>query len=164
MNIMTKRGQIDNIVTYQYYCDTANDLQDIPQQHTTLGSVAIVLSGSDGGLQIYIANSNKQWNQLTSIGGSGSGSNIDLSNYLLKTDIATWAKAENKPTYTAQQVGALPSNTVIPSLSGYATQAYVDARIPTPPQNNGTYNLQLTINNGQLTYQWINMSSFLQAD
>lgn len=36
-----------------------------------------------------------------------------LSNFLLKTDIAEWAKAESKPTYTAAEVGALPSNTSI---------------------------------------------------
>lgn len=135
MNIMTKRGQMDNIVTYQYYCDTANDLQDIPQQHTTLGSVAIVLSGSDGGLQIYIANSNKQWNQLTSIGGSGGGSNIDLSNYLLKSDIAAWAKAENKPKYTASEVNAMPA-------APY-------------PEESGRYILCLDKRNGDSAFRWM---------
>lgn len=29
--------------------------------------------------------------------------------------VPSWAKAQNKPTYTAQEVGALPSNTPIPS-------------------------------------------------
>lgn len=40
---------------------------------------------------------------------------IDLSNYLQTTDIAAWAKAATKPTYTAAEVGALPSTTVIPA-------------------------------------------------
>ena len=33
-----------------------------------------------------------------------------LSNYLLKTDIAEWAKAESKPTYTYSEVGAAASS------------------------------------------------------
>ena len=40
---------------------------------------------------------------------------IDLSNYLQSSDIADWAKAANKPTYTAAEVGALPDTTVIPA-------------------------------------------------
>jgi len=35
---------------------------------------------------------------------------------LYATDLADWAKAANKPTYTAQEVGALPANTVIPTV------------------------------------------------
>lgn len=41
----------------------------------------------------------------------------DLSEYALKDDIPEvpdWAMEPNKPTYTAQEVGALPSDTVIP--------------------------------------------------
>lgn len=40
---------------------------------------------------------------------------VDLSNYLQTTDIAAWAKAANKPSYTAAEVGALPDTTVIPT-------------------------------------------------
>ena len=32
------------------------------------------------------------------------------TNYLLKTDISSWAKSSTKPTYTASEVGALASN------------------------------------------------------
>ena len=53
--------------------------------------------------------------------------------------VPSWAKAQNKPTYTAAEVGALPDTTVlfsgdyndlsnkptIPSLSGYATETWV---------------------------------------
>ena len=35
-----------------------------------------------------------------------------------------------------------------------ATEEYVNARIPTPPTTNGTYTLQVTINNGAATYSW----------
>lgn len=34
----------------------------------------------------------------------------ELDNYLLKTDIANWAKASTKPTYTANEVGALSTS------------------------------------------------------
>ena len=42
---------------------------------------------------------------------------IDLSGYLQSNDIAAWAKAANKPTYTAAEVGALPDTTVIPAAT-----------------------------------------------
>lgn len=78
-NIMTKRGQHDNVVTYQHFCDTTADLANIEQKYCTLGSIAIVLQGDSGGLQIYIANSDKQWNPLTSgIGGGNSGGIANL--------------------------------------------------------------------------------------
>jgi len=93
--------------------------------YSTLGSIAIVLEGESGGLEIYITNSDGEWLPLNiSAGGSGEGgsSNIDLSNYLLKTDIAAWAKAAEKPTYTASEVGALSSSTIIPDVSGFYTK------------------------------------------
>lgn len=60
MNIMTKRGSIDNMVTYEHMCDTAEDLQNIDPQTITLGSIAVVLQG-ESGIEIYIATSNKEW-------------------------------------------------------------------------------------------------------
>lgn len=54
---MTKRGSLDNEVTFEFFCDTANDLQNIDPEYVVLGSVAIVIEGP----QIYIANSNKEW-------------------------------------------------------------------------------------------------------
>lgn len=63
MNIMTKRGQQDNVITYEHICDTAADLQNIDPQYITLGSVAVVLQGS-AGIEIYMANSSKEWIEL----------------------------------------------------------------------------------------------------
>ena len=60
MNIMSKRGQLDNIVTYEHWCDTAADLENIPTQYATLGSVAIVIHG-EAGLEAYIADSTGEW-------------------------------------------------------------------------------------------------------
>ena len=75
-NIMTKRGTQDNVVTYQHFCDTTADLANIESKYCTLGSIAIVLQGDSGGLQIYIANSDKQWNPLTSGIGGGNGGGV----------------------------------------------------------------------------------------
>lgn len=62
-NIMTKRGQQDNVITYEHICDTANDLQNIEPEYITLGSIAMVLHGASG-VEFYIADSAKQWIQL----------------------------------------------------------------------------------------------------
>lgn len=59
-SIMSKRGQQDNIITYEHICDTADDLDLIDPKYITLGSVAIVLQG-DSGLEVYMANSDKEW-------------------------------------------------------------------------------------------------------
>ena len=73
MNIMTKRGSEDNIVTYEHYCDTKTDLANIPQDQISLGSVAIVLQDDNGGMGIYLANSNKEWISFSTSEGSSSG-------------------------------------------------------------------------------------------
>ena len=58
--IMTKRGQSDNVTTYEFMCDTATDLQAIDPQYITMGSIAVVIDG-ESGLEVYMANSHKQW-------------------------------------------------------------------------------------------------------
>lgn len=138
MNIMTKQGQVDNVVTYEHVCDTKADLANIDPIYSTLGSIAIVLEGESGGLEIYITNSEGEWLPLNiSAGGSGEGgsSNIDLSNYLLKTDIAAWAKAAEKPTYTASEVGALSSSTIIPTVPSNVSAFTNDAGYLTSHQD-----------------------------
>ncbi|MBO7691689.1 MAG: hypothetical protein J6T10_03535 [Methanobrevibacter sp.] len=67
MTIMSKRGSLDNVVTYEHICDTTADLEDINPNYITLGSVAIVLEG-EAGLEVYMANSNKEWIPL--VGGT----------------------------------------------------------------------------------------------
>ena len=58
---------------------------------------------------------NNSWEKL----GNFDATNIDLSGYLQSSDIANWAKAANKPSYTASEVGALPSSTTyVSSFNG----------------------------------------------
>lgn len=66
--IMSKRGQADNINTYEHICDTVADLQNIDPKYITLGSVAIVLQGA-AGLEVYMATSSKEWVNLVGAGG-----------------------------------------------------------------------------------------------
>ena len=60
MNTMTKRGNLDNVVTYEHFCDTTADLANIDPRYATHGSVAIVIQGTTG-LEAYIANSQGEW-------------------------------------------------------------------------------------------------------
>ena len=66
MIITSKRGQADNIDTYEHICDTTADLANIDPRYITLGPIAMVLKG-DAGLEVYMATSNKEWVNL--IGG-----------------------------------------------------------------------------------------------
>lgn len=63
--IMTKRGNLDNLTTYEFVCDTTADLQAIDPQYITMGSVATVIEG-DSGFEVYMANSQQQWINLSS--------------------------------------------------------------------------------------------------
>ena len=64
MTIMSKRGQQDNVITYEHICDAAADLTTIDPQYITLGSVAIVLQGTTG-FEVYMATSTKQWIKIS---------------------------------------------------------------------------------------------------
>ncbi len=63
MTIMSRRGQQDNVITYEHICDTAADLATIDPRYITLGSIALVLKGASG-LELYMATSDKQWVSL----------------------------------------------------------------------------------------------------
>lgn len=76
MNVMTKQGSLDNQVTYEHYCDTKADLENIPKNEITLGTVAVVLKDDDDSMGIYIADSNKEWNSFSS--GGSSAEEIEL--------------------------------------------------------------------------------------
>lgn len=68
-NIMSKRGQQDNITTYEHICDTNADMTNIDPKYITLGSVCIVLQG-DSGLEVYMASSSKEWIRIDSVLGA----------------------------------------------------------------------------------------------
>lgn len=78
MHIMTKCGSQDNIVTYEHICDTFEDIQSINPHYITLGSTCIVINGDSGGLEIYMANSNKEWESISITGGEGGNSSLPI--------------------------------------------------------------------------------------
>lgn len=63
-SIMTKRGTQDNIATYEFFCDTHEDLENISTAYMTLGTVAIVLHDTGDKLGAYISDSEKNWVSL----------------------------------------------------------------------------------------------------
>lgn len=69
-NCMTKRGNSDNIITYEHFCDTHDDLLNIPKNESTLGSTAVVIDDEGTGLGIYIANSENEWIPLLATSSS----------------------------------------------------------------------------------------------
>lgn len=71
---MTKRGQADNIVAYEFVCDTTADLQKIEPKYVTMGSVATVIAGETG-FEVYMANSQKEWVNLGSAVGENQNGN-----------------------------------------------------------------------------------------
>jgi len=54
----------------------------IENKYRTIGTVAIVLSGESEGLEVYIAGSNREWNSLSSAGGSTGGGSASLQIYI----------------------------------------------------------------------------------
>ena len=58
------------------------------------------------------AGMNVAWNGLE---WDAMGAPIDMSMYIKFSELADWAKQPDKPTYTADEVGALPESTKIPS-------------------------------------------------
>lgn len=69
--IMTKRGQLDNVVTYEHICDTVADMANINPSYVTLGSVCIVIKGENDDLEVYMADSKKEWKTISSSSGEG---------------------------------------------------------------------------------------------
>ena len=81
---MTKRGSQDNCITYEFVCDTLTDMNAIENKYRTIGSIAIVLEGDSGGLEVYITGSNKQWNALN--GGATTNTPGGLEIYICTSE------------------------------------------------------------------------------
>lgn len=71
---MTRRGSLDNVITYEHYCDTVADLNDIPPSEINLGTIALVVEGT-AGLEVYMAKSDKTW--VCIYGGASSSDEED---------------------------------------------------------------------------------------
>ncbi len=102
---MTKQGSLDNCVTYKFICDTVADMNAIENRYRTLGSIAIVLQGN-GGMEAYIAGSDKQWNNLGTMGANSSSndSNSNSSSNLVVD--ATFGHKEGEGPYFITEMTA----------------------------------------------------------
>lgn len=85
------------------------------------------------------AGMNVAWNGVT---WDTMGAPIDMSLYIKSDELAEWAKQSQKPSYTAEEVGALPESTKIPSKtsdlqndSGFLAKSIADETY----QKKGTY-------------------------
>lgn len=63
-HILAKIGSNVNVATYEHYCDTITDRDNIDPREINLGSTCIVVEGENGGVEAYIANSNKEWKKM----------------------------------------------------------------------------------------------------
>ena len=72
-SIMSKRGQQDNVVTFEHICDYIEDMDSIDKRYATLGSVAIILHPV---LSVYMADSEGEWCSL--MGGSSESTSAPL--------------------------------------------------------------------------------------
>lgn len=91
MNIMTKRGSLDNIVTFEHVCDTMSDLNNIPKEQITLGTTAIVLNDDNSAMAVFMANSKREWSSLLSMAGGNSNLDAPTINF----HICSAAEIEN---------------------------------------------------------------------
>ena len=82
---MTKRGSLDNCVTYEFICDTVADMNAIEDRYRTIGSTAVVLQG-DAGLEVYISGSDKTWTSLSVINSGSVPSGGGLSFHICGQD------------------------------------------------------------------------------
>ena len=90
MHILTKRGNLDNVITYEHICDTTEDMAFIERKYITLGSTCVVLSGDSGGMEVYMADSNKEWHDIM-ITGDGN----ETTTAGLELHVCTSAEVQN---------------------------------------------------------------------
>lgn len=76
---MVKYGSSDNIKTFEHWCDTYADLATIDSSQINLGSVAVVIEGQSGGLEIYVAKSDKSWKLATANAGASENNNLTVT-------------------------------------------------------------------------------------
>lgn len=107
MHIISKQGSADNVLTYEHICDTAADMAAIERRYITLGSVCIVLQGESGAMEVYMADSDKEWHDVIVTGGSGSGSGESAPAGLSLYICTSSEVANGKPDVEAPTEGVL---------------------------------------------------------
>lgn len=77
-----KYEQYGKIRSMEYIADTVEDLKELP--HSAMGSTCYVIENAVN----YMCNSKNEWiAQTKSSGGNSGGTDIDLSNYMTKSEV-----------------------------------------------------------------------------
>ena len=77
-----KYEQYGKIRSMEYIADTVEDLKELP--HSAMGSTCYVIENAVN----YMCNSKNEWiAQTKSSGGNSGGADIDLSNYMTKSEV-----------------------------------------------------------------------------
>lgn len=104
---------------------------------------------------------NNGWEKL----GNFDATNIDLNGYLQTTDIADWAKAASKPTYTASEVGALASNTAyVSTFNGQSGAITYTPPVSSVNGQTGVVELTIPADTSELTNGAGFLTSFTETD
>lgn len=132
---LTKRGKLDNEITYEFVCDTPADLQAIDKQYIVLGSTAIVLEG-DVGFEVYMANSQQEW---VNIGGGGSNNSGSSEPVWVNQDII----ASVPETVSYEENGETHYYATNMSLNNHVIQGNIVAVGGTPDLLYGQFNANI---------------------
>lgn len=126
------KTEVDGLVSgVLHYKGTKATVSALPSSGNVTGDVwHITADGSEW------AWDGSDWQEL--------GTAVDLTGYLQSSDIAAWAKAANKPSYTASEVGALSSSTTYVSTFNGQSGA-ITYTAPVTSVNNQTGAVTLSI-------------------
>lgn len=99
--------EVSGIATPLLYKGSVTDVLQLPTSAKVGWMYNISEKSIYGEAGMNVAWTGEVWDSL--------GPTIDMSLYLKSTDMPEWSKQPNKPTYTAEEVDALPADTKIPS-------------------------------------------------
>lgn len=142
--ISNMESKLNHPIRYKGTVEIADKLPLNP----TIGDMYNIESKSIyGEAGMNVAWNGKEWDTM--------GAPIDMSIYIKSSELASWVKQPTKPTYTAQEVGALPENTQIPTkVSDLQNDAgYISGPSDKYPTVDDVAKTYLKIEDAKKTYQ-----------
>ena len=125
---------------------------------TSDASGNIVISSTDTNTHnTYTISNSGSGNAVTAVSLSGTTFTVTKgSTFLLSSDIASWAKASSKPTYTASEVGALASSTKYAGSSSAGGAANSAVLVNGTYSGNGGAQPPSFVSGGQVKFAMMN--------
>lgn len=142
--ISNMESKLNHPIRYKGTVEIADKLPLNP----TIGDMYNIESKSIyGEAGMNVAWNGKEWDTM--------GAPIDMSIYIKSSELASWVKQPTKPTYTAQEVGALPESTQIPTkVSNLQNDAgYISGPSDKYPTVDDVAKTYLKIEDAKKTYQ-----------